>query len=172
VRGKLRSSGGSYQFLHDGARLLDARSFFFFMATGITPAMALKVPGAGSQYMSAATDAKGQPFDGGHKLHLPPNIPAKNFWSVVLYDSQTRSMLQTDQQFPSIGSQKAGVVANPDTSVDVYFGPKAPPGKESNWAQTVPGKGWSVILRLYGPEQPFFDKTWRPGVIEQITSGQ
>jgi len=168
--------GGSYEFLRNGVRLLDARSMFFFMATGITPAMALKMPGAGSQYLAATTDAKGQPFDGGktYKLHLPPNIPAKDFWSFVLYDYQTRSMLQTDQQFPSIGSQKKGIVVNPDTSVDVYFGPKAPSGKEANWVQTWPGKGWSIILRLYGPEQAFFDKTWKPGEFEQVsaTTGQ
>ena len=166
--------GGSYEFLRNGARLLDARSFFFFMATVITPAMALQAPGAGSQYAFAVTDAKGQPFDGGktYKLRLPHNIPAKNFWSLVLYDAQTRSMLQTDQQFPSIGSEKKGVVINPDKSVDVYFGPKSPPGKESNWVQTWPGKGWSVILRLYGPEQAFFDKTWKPGEFEEVTSGQ
>src|SRR5262249_46809891 len=131
-------------------------------------------PGAGSQYAFAVTDAKGQPFDGGktYKLRLPHNIPAKNFWSLVLYGAQTRSMLQTAQQFPSIGSEKKGVVINPDTSVDVYFGPKAPPGKEGNWVQTWPGKGWSVILRLYGPEQAFFDKTWKPGEFEEVTSGQ
>jgi hypothetical protein len=76
--------------------------------------------------------------------------------------------LQTDQQFPSIGSQKAGITTNPDTSVDVYFGPKAPAGKESNWVQTWPGRGWNVILRLYGPLQPWFDKTWKPGEIEEI----
>ena len=101
-------------------------------------------------------------------LHLPPGIPAKQFWSLVLYDNQTRSMLQTDQPFPSIGSQKKGVVINADGSVDVYFGPKAPAGKESNWVQTWPGKGWSVILRLYGPLQPWFDKTWRPSEIEEV----
>ena len=69
---------------------------------------------------------------------------------LVLYDNQTRSMLQTDQQFPSIGSQKKRVAIKPDTSVDVYFGPTPPPGKESNWVQTWPGKGWNVILRLWG----------------------
>ena len=123
--------GGSYEFLHDGARLLDARSFFFFYATGITPAMSMKMVGVGSQYAAAFVDAKGQPLDGGktYRLHLPPGIPAKDFWSLVLYDNQTRSMLQTDQQFPSIGSQKKGVVVNADTSVDVYFGPKAPAGQ-------------------------------------------
>ncbi len=161
--------GGSYEFLADGARLLDARSFFFFAATGITPAMSMKMVGAGSQYGVAFVDAQKQRLDGGktYKIHLPPNIPAKDFWSFVLYDNQTRSMLQTDQQFPSVGSQKKGVVVNPDSSVDVYFGPKAPDGKEGNWVQTVPGKGWFVILRLYGPEQAFFDKTWKPGEIEE-----
>ncbi len=161
--------GGSYEFLSDGARLLDARSFFFFTATGITPAMSMRMVGIGSQYAVAFVDSKNQPLDGGktYRLRLPPNIPVKDFWSLVLYDNQTRSMLQTDEQFPSIGSQKKGVVINPDTSVDVYFAPKAPAGKESNWVQTWPGKGWFVILRLYGPLQPFFDKTWKPGEIEE-----
>jgi hypothetical protein len=162
--------GGSYEFLHNGARLLDARSFFFFYATGITPAMNTKTVGVGSQYAVAFVDAKGQPFDGAktYRLHLPPNIPAKNFWSIVLYDNQTRSMLQTDVPFPSMSSQKKGIAINDDTSVDVYFGPKPPPGKESNWVQTIPGKGWNTILRLYGPLKPWFDKTWRPGEIEEV----
>ena len=150
--------------------MLDARSFFFFYATGITPAMAAKNVGVGSQYAVAFVDSKGQPLDGGktYKLHLPPNIPAKNFWSVVLYDNQTRSMLQTDAQFPSLSSQKRGIAINADSSVDVYFGPKPPPGKENNWVQTSRGKGWNTILRLYGPLEPWFDKTWRPGEIEEV----
>jgi hypothetical protein len=163
--------GGSHQFEQNGVRLLDPRSFFFFYATGITPAMAARMVGIGSQYAVAFVDSQGRPFDGGktYQLHLPPNIPAQNFWSLVLYDNQTRSMLQTDEPHPSIGSQKASVVVNPDTSVDVYFGPEPPPGKESNWVQTCPGKGWKVILRLYGPGQAWFDKTWRPGEIEELT---
>ena len=125
--------GGSYLFEHDGVRLLDARSFMFFYATGITPAMAIQMVGAGSAYAAAFVDADNQPFDGGkhYRLHLPPNIPAKSFWSIVLYDNQTRSMLQTDDPHPSIGSQKAGIVVNDDTSVDVYFGPTPPPGHEA-----------------------------------------
>jgi hypothetical protein len=162
--------GGSYLFERDGVRLLDARSFFFFYATGITPAMSIKMVGVGSQYAAAFVDSQNQPLDGGknYRLHLPPNIPAKEFWSLVLYDNQTRSMLQTDDPHPSINSLKKGIAVNPDTSVDVYFGPKPPPGKESNWVQTVPGKGWSVLLRLYGPLEPWFDKTWQPGEIEEI----
>jgi hypothetical protein len=77
-------------------------------------------------------------------------------------------MLQTDQQFPSISSLKEGVVINPDSSVDVWFGPTAPEGHESNWVQTVPGKSWNVLLRLYGPEQAWFDKTWKPGDFEEV----
>lgn len=163
--------GGSYEFLlQPGVRNLDARTMMFYYATGITPAMAMKMVGVGSQYAGAFVDSTGKPLDGSksYKVHLPPNIPAKNFWSFVVYDNQTRSMLQTDEQFPSIGSQKKGFVINPDTSADVYFGPTAPAGHETNWVQTVPGKGWNTLLRLYGPLQPWFDKTWKPGEIELV----
>ena len=170
ARGTRRSSAAALNFCTMALVSSTRARIFFFYATGITPAMAVQRVGAGSAYAAAFVDAKGHPMDGGktYRLHLPPNIPAKQFWSLVLYDTQTRSMLQTDQQFPSISSQKKGVAINPDTSVDVYFGPTPPPGKESNWVQTWPGKGWTVILRLYGPLQPFFDKTWRPSEIEEV----
>jgi hypothetical protein len=142
---------------------------FFFSATGITPAMSIAKVGLGSQYAVAFIDSKSQRLDGSkdYVIHMPPGIPAKDFWSLVVYDMQTRSLLQTDQQFPSVGSQKEGIIVNSDKSVDVYFGPKAPVGKENNWVQTVPGKSWFVILRLYGPEQAWFDKTWKPGEVEE-----
>jgi hypothetical protein len=161
---------GGYKFEKNGARLLNAYSGFFFYATGITPAMDTKKVGVGSQYMAAFVDSNGNPLDGGknYRLHLPPNIPVKDFWSVILYDSQTRSMLQTDQDWPSVSSQTKGLLVNADGSVDVYFGPKAPPGKEKNWIQTIPGKSWNTLLRLYGPLEPFFNKTWRPGEIEEV----
>ena len=163
--------GGSYEFLlQPGVRNLDARTMMFYYATGITPAMASKMVGVGSQYAAAFVDSEGKPLDGSktYKVHLPPNIPAKTFWSFVVYDNQTRSELQTDEQFPSIGSQKKGFVINPDTSADVWFGPTAPVGHETNWVQTVPGKGWNTLLRLYGPLQPWFDKTWKPGEFELV----
>jgi hypothetical protein len=152
-------------------RDLDARIHFMYYATGVTPAMALKKVGLGSQYAVATTDSQGKPLDGSktYRIHLPPNIPAKDFWSFVAYDNQTRSMLQTDQQFPSISSLKKEVVINPDTSVDVWFGPTAPKGHEANWVQTVPNKGWNVLLRLYGPLEPWFDKTWKPGEFERVS---
>ena len=167
----LTTFSGGYEFLlQPGVRNLDARTMFFYYATGITPAMAMKMVGVGSQYAAAFVDSTGKPLDGSktYKIHLPPNIPAKDFWSFVVYDNQTRSMLQTDEQFPSIGSEDKTVVINPDTSVDVYFGPTAPAGHETNWVQTVPGKGWNVLLRLYGPLQPWFDKTWKPGEFELV----
>jgi hypothetical protein len=115
-------------------------------------------------------DSAGNPLDGAktYKVHLPPNIPVKNFWSIMVYDNQTRSELQTDQRYPSLGSQKKDLVINPDKSVDVYFGPTPPAGHEANWVQTIPGKGWNPMLRLYGPLEPWFDKTWRPGEIELV----
>ena len=100
---------------------------------------------------------------------MPPNIPAKDFWSLVLYDTQTRSELQTDQQFPSLGSQKNGLVDERRQVGRRLLRPQgARQATRANWVQTVPGKGWFVILRLYGPLEPWFDKTWQPGEIEEI----
>jgi hypothetical protein len=156
--------GGSHEFLADGARLLDARAYFHYYATGITPAMSKAHVGVGSQYAVAYLDADGEPLDGSRTycVHLPPDVPAKDFWSFVVYDNQTRSMLQTDQQFPSIGSAR-GAEQNPDGSYDVYFGPQPPASGSANWIQTVPGRGWNMLFRLYGPLESWFDKTWLPG---------
>lgn len=162
---------GGYKFeWQPGVANLDAAAFFFFLATGVTPAMDTKIIGEGSTYPWAALDSKNRPLDGGknYQLHLPPNIPVKTFWSVIVYSSQTRSMVQTDQQFPSVSSQKKDLIVNADGSVDVYFGPKPPAGKEPNWVQTIPGESWFTILRLYGPLDPWFNQTWRPGEIELV----
>jgi hypothetical protein len=103
---------------------------------------------------------------------LPKDIPAAKFWSFTLYDNQTRSMLQTSQRFPRAGSQtypSPAAVANSDGSTTVYFGPSKPANaKDGNWIQTMPGKGWFLLLRLYSPKESFFDKSWRPSEIELV----
>jgi hypothetical protein len=148
----------------------DARSHFHYVYTGVTPAMALTRAGAGSDYGIAYVDTKKQPFDGSktYRLRLPPNPPAKDFWALTVYDPQTRSMLQSGQPFPTVGSQTKGIKKNSDGSYDIYFGPKAPKGFENNWIETVPGKGWFVALRMYGPLEEWINKTWRPGEIELV----
>jgi len=154
----------SYLFEHEGARLLDARSAFHFYATGITPAMSMKIIGRGSQYAIAYSDENGNTFDGSktYKFNVPANPPINDFWSFTIYDNQTRSMLQTDQQFPGIDNNKEGLVQNADGSWDIFIGPEPPEGLENNWIQTVPGKGWNTIFRLYGPLEPWFDNKWYP----------
>ncbi len=164
--------GGNYKWLSgengEGGRNLDARTLFFYMATVNTPAMVLKIPGVGSQYAAAYSDSDGNVLHGDktYKLNIPANVPAKNFWSVVVYDPQTRSELQTSQPFPSKNNKRDQLATNVDGSVDLYFGPKALEGKEANWVETVPEKGWFAILRLYGPMEPWFDKSWKPGDFE------
>ncbi len=157
-------------FTTNGAYRLDPRVLFHFGYICVSPAMAVTVPGKGSDYGLAMLDSNKQPLDGSktYKLHLPPNPPVKDFWAVTMYDTQTRSQLQTDQQFPTLGSQDKGLKKNTDGSYDIYFAPKPPQGQESNWLQTIPGKSWWIGLRMYGPEQPWIDQTWRPGEIELV----
>lgn len=162
--------GGDYRFLRDdgrGGRFQDGRTTFFYLATVNTPAMALKMVGRGSQYALATLDANGDPLDGGkrYRLRLPADAPAADFWSVVVYDPQTRSELQTGQPLPSRNSKRDALVYNEDGSVDIVFGPEEPAELAANWVQTIPGKGWFVLLRLYGPLESWFDGSWKPGDI-------
>jgi len=151
-------------------RNLDARILFFYSATVNTPAMALEIPGVGSNYAFATTDRNGQILYGekNYKVTIPANVPAKDFWSMVVYDPQTRSELRTSQPYPSKNNKRDKLIYNKDGSVTLYYGPKAPKGKEANWTQTVPGKAWFVLFRLYGPLQPWFDKTWQLNDFEEV----
>jgi hypothetical protein len=156
-----------------GSRKLHARTTFFYGYTGITPAMCMRLTGVGSQYLVAFKDANGAYLEGNaqYTVNLPPNIPEGRFWSLTLYDTQTRSMLQTPQRFPRAGSQSFPTPAaetNPDGSTTVHFAATKPDGvPEGNWIQTDPERGFFAILRLYSPLQGFFDKTWRVGEIQQ-----
>ncbi|WP_282153363.1 DUF1254 domain-containing protein [Ruegeria atlantica] len=160
----------SYLFLEDGARILDDRSYFFYMATGITPAMTAPPVGTGSVYAMTARDVNGDYLDGSktYSVTLPGPVPAKNFWSFMLYSGQTRSILETDQKAGGIDSNREGIRQNEDGSFTVYFGPEAPEGWESNWAQTAPGQSFNAMMRLYGPLEPWFDKSWKPGDFEPM----
>jgi hypothetical protein len=164
--------GGSYQFLSGSERLLDARAMFFYLATGITPAMSEARPGTGSAYALTFRDRAGAFLDGGrtYKVTLPGPIPAKDFWAFTVYDNQTRSLLPTDQKSAGIDSNAAGLIRNPDGGATIWFGPKPPAGKGANWVQTMPGRGYNLMLRLYGPLEPWFNQTWQPGDLEPQAS--
>jgi hypothetical protein len=161
---------GGYRFQDHGAALFDAATQLYFCGGAASPANELKIVGAGSQYLTAFVDATGATLDGGrsYRLHVPAHVPVKDFWSILVYDTQTRSMVQTDQEFPSVTSEDRGLTTNSDGSVDVYFGPEPPPDGH-NWIQTLPGKGWWAMFRVYGPLEPWFDKTWRLPEIEPAT---
>ena len=152
----------------DGARKLNSRIAFFYPATGITPAMCMRLTGIGSQYLIAMRDSGGEFLDGGrsYRLTLPPGIPESRFWSVILYDNQTRSMLQTDQPSPTRQPVRHGRGQPGRLNRHLLRTYRPRRRAETNWLQTVPGKGFFTTLRLYNPLQPFFDKTWRPSEIE------
>jgi hypothetical protein len=157
-----------------GARTLDSRTAFYYGYTLDSPGMIMRIPGVGSQYLMSFADTEGTPFDGArtYKVVLPPKVPAEAFWSLTLYDNQTRSMLQTPQMYPRAGSQNyPSPAAEPaaDGTTTIWFGPTQPEGvARGNWIQTMPGKGWFTILRLYSPLPTFFDKSWRIGEIEAV----
>ena len=157
------------EFKVDGAIDLDMRTVMFAAAYSTSPAMVLDIVGAGAKYPTAFRDANGDYLSGGasYRLNVPAHVPVNNFWSVTVYDALTASGLDNGQPFPSISSFDKPV-ANPDGSTDIYLGPSAPKGQEKNWLRTVPGKGYFVIFRLYGPTQPYFDKTWKLPDIERV----
>jgi hypothetical protein len=115
-------------------------------------------------------DSKGCLLEGSktYKLHLPSDIPASEFWSIIVHDSQSRLIIHTDQPWPSVFSNK-NLVYNNDGSVDAWFGPDSIKGKENNWVKTIPGAYWYLVLHLYFPTKSWFDKDWRPSEIEEIT---
>jgi hypothetical protein len=157
-----------------GARTLDSRTAFYYGYTLDSPGMIMNIPGVGSQYLMGFLDAAGDPFDGAksYKVTLPKDIPARAFWSLTVYDNQTRSMLVTPQKYPRAGSQSypsPAATAAEDGSTTIWFSPEQPDGVDrGNWIQTDPAKGWFTLLRLYSPLPSFFDKSWRPSEVKLV----
>jgi len=149
--------------------LLDERAAWFYEAVGASADMAPKHPGPSSAYLGAYQDKAGDWLDGtnSYRLHVPPDAPANLFWSVTLYDVATRSLLVNEQKIAD-RSSRMDLQKNADGSVDIYCGPAAPAGRESNWIPTVPGKNWFAYFRFYEPTQPYFDRSWPLGDFEKV----
>jgi hypothetical protein len=147
----------------------DERTSWFYEAVGVSTGMMGRTVGFGQVYLEASKDAQDQWLDGSkaYQLHVPPNAPVAQFWSFTVYDNESRCFVDTGVQPDR--SSRDNIVKNADGSVDLYFGPKAPKGKpETNWIQTIPGKGWFTYFRLYGPTQAYFDRSWVLPDIEEV----
>jgi hypothetical protein len=141
--------------------LLDERASWFYEAVGAGAAMAPKRPGPSSAYLSAYKDKAGEWLDGGrsYRLRVPPNPPIKLFWSVTLYDVDTRALILNKEKIAD-RSSRMDLRKNDDGSVDIYCGPEAPAGFEKNWIPTLPGKNWFAYFRFYNPTEAYFDRSW------------
>jgi hypothetical protein len=149
---------------------LEARTKWFYQAQIESPAMFRRTAAAGSLYWLGTRDTTGAFLNGGktYKLTVPQPVPAKLFWSITVYAPDTRSEIVTDQGKAALRSlfELKNVSATQPT--DLYFGPTAPAGHENQWIKTIPGNGWFVYFRIYGPETPAFDGLWKPGDFEEV----
>ena len=143
------------------------RAAWFYEAVSFSEAMKSQTPGAGQAYLGAYVGADGEWLDGGrdYTLTVPAQPPAKQFWSVTVYDAATRCLIDNDQQRGDRGSRDPGLIENEDGSIDIFFGPTVPEGHEDNWVQTIPGRHWFSYFRLYGPLDAYFDRSWKLGDI-------
>jgi hypothetical protein len=151
---------------------LEARDRWFAQAIVASPAMFRRIEGSGSLYWLGLRDQSGAYLDGGksYKLSLPLPVPGKLFWSVTVYDAETRSQIQTDQDKAALRSLFELDNLAGSASADLHFSPTPPddPDARGAWIQTLPGKGWFAYIRIYGPEQPAFDGSWKPGDFEEL----
>jgi hypothetical protein len=159
---------GSAQFETPAGIDLEARDRWFAQAIVTSPAMFRRSTGAGSLYWMSVRDSGGAYLDGGknYKLTIPQPVPDKLFWSVTVYDTATRSQVQTDRDRAALRSLFELKDISATAPIDLYFGPNA--GPEGRWIKTAPGKGWFAYIRIYGPEQAAFDKSWKPGDFVEI----
>lgn len=148
---------------------LDSRAALYYQALGASKSIFLDIVGAGSKYAGAFKDKDGDWLTGAnnYKLTVPANPPVKDFWSVTVYDATTRSMIDNAQHISGRDSYQ-NLKKNADGSIDLYFGPTAPAGNESNWVQTNSGTGFFLYFRWYGPLQTYFDKSWKLPDVEKV----
>ncbi len=148
---------------------LDELGAYTYEATGTSAGMVTKTPGIGQAYLGVYRDTTGRAFDGAntYRLRVPPNVPAKNFWSLTLYDLETRSLIDNKEEIAD-RSSRMDLRPNGDGSIDIYCAPTSPPGLEKNWIPTVPGGAWFAYFRLYGPTETYFDKTFALPDIEKL----
>jgi hypothetical protein len=149
---------------------LVARDKWFFQAVAASPAMFRRSSGAGSLYWLGLRDDAGAYLDGSqsYRLRLPLPVPGKLFWSVTVYDAETRSEIQTDQGRAALRSLFELRDMTGSAEAELTFGPRAPADREWRWIKTIPGKGWFAYFRIYGPEQPAFDGSWKPSDFELL----
>ena len=166
----LRPENAAFQL--DGRLDVTARETWFYQAIATSPAMFRRQAGGGSVYWFGARDSDGAYLDGGaaYSLSVPLRVPAKLFWSVTAYDAQSRSQIATEQGNAALRSLfELGGYLDGD-QVTLHFAPDAPQGAEDRWIRTVPGAGWFVYFRIYGPTEGAFDGSWRPGDFVRDTS--
>lgn len=153
-----------FTFVTDGKLDVEERGRTYFLACAPP-----KHPGKASFYLLAYVDSAGQPLAGGktYRLHVPAQVPAAQFWAATVYDAETAAFIRESPRV-EVSSYDPALRKNADGSVDLYFGPQAPAGHESNWAYTAAGKPWFTIFRLYGPQPPLFNMKWQLADIEAI----
>jgi hypothetical protein len=147
---------------------LDERAEWMYEAVTTSAGMVTTTPGLGSIYLASYADKDGDWLEGGksYTLHIPANPPAEQFWSIAVSSWDTRTLIDNEQK-RAAQSSRQDLIKNADGSIDLYYGPTAPKGKEKNWVQTIPGQGWWVYLRFYAPTKTYFDKTWSMGDFEK-----
>jgi hypothetical protein len=157
-------------FVRDGVSDIDACVRWHYSGVVVSPNLISTTPGTGTAYVATFRDENGLYLDGSknYKLHLLPNVPAKNFWAVTAYDPTTRSLLDAGSNTNKTVGNRSNPIINPDGSIDVYFGPVAPKGKENNWVPTNPKKGFFLVFRFYGPLEGIIDKTWKLNDLEKL----
>jgi hypothetical protein len=157
-------------FVRNEVADIDARTRWHYSGVVVSPNLISTTPGAGTAYVTTCRDNNGQYLDGNknYKLHVSANVPAKNFWAVTAYDPTTRSLLDAGGNKNKTVGSRTGPEVNTDGSVDIYFGPEAPEGKENNWVPTSPEKGFFLVFRFYGPLEGFFNKTWKLNDLEKL----